>query len=64
MRENTIIIVLTDGEVDIVTANHVLVQMADLLHVLPLCLVIRRATAAAASLKKSIVLASEAIPEL
>ena len=39
LREYTVIVVLTDSKVDIVASDHVLIQMADLLDVLPLGLV-------------------------
>ena len=39
LREYAVIVVLTDSKVDIVASNHVLIQVADLLDVLPLGLV-------------------------
>ena len=40
MRENAVVIVLADGEVDVVAADHVQVQLAQLLNVPPLALVL------------------------
>ena len=54
MCENAVSVVFTDGEVDVVSCNHVQVSVVDLLHELPFALV----------LVTSYLLATETVPEL
>ena len=39
LREDAVIVILANGKVDVVARNHVLIQLAELLQVLPLCFV-------------------------
>ena len=59
LREYTVIIVLTYRKIDIISADHILVEMADLLQVLPLRLVILRTVRIL-----NICFSSKAIPQL
>ena len=59
MSKNAVIVILTDRKVDVITTDHVLEEMADLLYVLPFGLVDPRVV-----IILSVCLRSETVPEL